>query len=89
MTTAQPETILLRSVQAEVEHLHIDLSSSLHRFHVSPKILLTIVAVHHCQHFLAYFNSDSSINATIEHTCPENTSPTRLTYGWVSLPFTS
>ena len=65
------------------------LSSSSHMFHVSPKIFLTIAVVHHCQHFLPYFNSDSSLNATIKHTCPRNTFPTRLTYGSVfpSLPW--
>lgn len=89
MTTPQPENILLCSVQAEVEHLCIALSSSSHMFHISPKIFLTIVVVHHCQHVLPYFNSDSSLNATIKHTCPRNTFLTRLTYRSVfpSLPW--
>lgn len=82
-TTAQPENLLLCSVQAEGEHLHIAWSSSSPTFHISPKIFLTTVLVHHCQHFLPYFNSDSSLNATIKHTCPRNTFPTRLTYGSV------
>lgn len=71
---------LLCSVQAEVEHLHRAWSNSSHMFHVSPKIFLTIVVVHHCQHFHPRFNSDTSLNATIKHTCARNTFPTRLTY---------
>lgn len=88
MTTAQPENILLCSTQAAVEHLHVALAPSSHVFHISPKIFLTIVVVHHCQHFLPYFNPDSSLNATIKHTCPRNifSNQTNL---WVSLSFTS
>lgn len=79
---------LLCSVQAEVEHLHRAWSSSSHMFHLSPKIFLTIAVVHHCQHFHPCFNSDTSLDATIKHTCPRNTFPTRLTYGsdFPSLP---
>lgn len=67
VTSAQPENIPLCSAQAEVEHLHTASSSSSHMVHLAPKITLTIVVVHHCQHFLLYFNSDFSVNATIKH----------------------
>lgn len=88
VTTAQPENILLCSAPAAVEHLHRASSASSHVLPMSPKIFLMTVVVHHCQRFLPYFNCDSSLNATIKHTSPRNTFPTRPTYGSVfpSLP---
>lgn len=80
-TSAQSESILLCSVQAEVEHLHTAFSSSSHMVQLAPKITLTIVVVHHCQHFLLCFNSDFSVNTTIKHTHPRNTFPSRQTKG--------
>lgn len=79
VTPAQSENFLLCSVQAEVEHLHTALSSSSHMVHLAPKITLTIVVVHHCQHLLPYSNSDFSVNATTKHTHSRNTFPSRLT----------